>query len=228
MEIAKTLVKKVAIPVITPTNEIVRPSLLGFITFFFQKNVYQNITLGSRCNKKANRGNCSCGVIFFALETLCVLFFRPGYPPSGIIGHEEFIVRNSRIIGLLQNELQGNIMAYDRALKNLKLDCVLTLPSKKEVKAFVEEFEEYGNMVKVWQQQRATIERVFGIVVNKWMILKNVFRGRGDFSIERLNEIIILAMQLTNIAHRFEVKLSGRKHLANKQNLSFDELLMRL
>ena len=119
-------------------------------------------------------------------------------------------------------------MAYDGALKNANIDFVRTLPSKKEVQDFIKDFPQYKNMIMVWKSQRATIERVFGIVVNKWQILKNVFRGRGDYSIERLNEIIILGMQLTNISYRFEEKYYGRTHLANYQELSFDQLLSRL
>ena len=173
-------------------------------------------------------------------------YHSAGYPAGGILGHEEFIFRDSGIVKMLQNELKGNVVSYDRALKHMNLNCVLTLPSKKEVKDFVKDFPMYKNSVQVsfkdfvqdfpiyknyvqvWSEQRATIERIFGIVVNQWQILKYPFQGRGDYSLERQNEMIMLAMQLTNISFRFEKMFKARKHIANMKEFTFDDLLMRL
>lgn len=117
---------------------------------------------------------------------------------------------------------------YDKGLKNLNVDFVVTLPDFKNEKTFIEKNPKYKIVVKAWKAQRSQIERVFGLVFKKFDILTSRFKGRG-MRTERLGQIVLLAFILTNVWFAYENKKLGRKNLVNKNpSNSYKEYLHRI
>lgn len=87
---------------------------------------------------------------------------------------------------------------------NIRRDYILTLPKHTEEKQLSEELPEFRKHFKAFKRERSQIERVFGLVLSKFMILQAGFKGRGPNRSIRLGQIFTLACQLTNLSFEFE------------------------
>lgn len=119
-------------------------------------------------------------------------------------------------------------MLYDLGLRTVNRDYIITLDKKKEQDIFIKLFPEFRKHVKAFKSERSQIERAFGMILRKWRILAQPFRGRGKRYL-RLGQIVLLGCQLTNLVFTYEKTLKQKKNMINTNpHKTFSALLNSL
>ena len=130
----------------------------------------------------------------------------------------------------LDGPLSDFTCIYDKGLLNFNKNWIVTLANKLGEAQFERELPELKSYLQAFKSERGQIERVFGLVINRFNILQKPFKGRG-LRYNRLSQIVLLSLQLTNLVFKFNQSLDPQNTTNMVQKnppADFNDLLRRM
>ena len=176
---------------------------------------------------KRNTKGCHglLAVVFVRRTTGQICFIDSGHAPGTIAGQETQILRDCAALKkLMEGDLKGFSIAYDSGIPEKAISYIQAIPKPTTHKKRYENhaMPHFKNMqIKSFRKDRSEIENIFGIMQNKYSILKGPWKS-GNSNIKEsainLSRVLLFCANLIN----FEF------HIMNKQGSStFKSNIMR-